>query len=94
MANATYTPGPWAIEDRGVQGVDVLAPVEGWSHNPVRIANVVPFRAALATARLIAAAPELLEAAKAALDQLPQFPGDCPFSRLRDAVARAEGRDE
>ncbi|KKN56375.1 hypothetical protein LCGC14_0572860 [marine sediment metagenome] len=55
----------------------------------------------LANARLIAAAPELLDACKAVADELSGYvgedePGDSGlawcFDKLREAIAKAEGR--
>jgi hypothetical protein len=82
--NYQHTPGPWKCVSAEFKKGGLVA-------FEVRMPEQVLCKR---DADLISAAPELLEAAKLALDQLPQFPGDCPFSRLRDAVARAEGRDE
>ena len=95
---AKHTPGPWQTKQI-LMDVEIGAETEqghmsvAWVHIG-QGAELEEVKSALTDASLIAAAPELLEAAKAALDQLPQFPGDCPYSRLRDAVAKAEGRDE
>jgi hypothetical protein len=69
-----FTPGPYTIEDRLMQGVDILAVVEGWGKNPVRVANVVPFKNAVQTASLLAASTDMYEALQP------------PFVRLAEKV--------
>lgn len=95
---SSHTPGPWIVDSQpegthkirhnGPYGHSVVAlvpPAEGWSllhqdHN----------------ARLIAAAPELLEAVKALLaDNERAYPadlGNVAAAAARAAIAKAEGR--
>ena len=96
-----HTPGPWVVE-AGTCHTGEIAMVHGaetengeptwlevwspeWPHN------------ADANARLIAAAPELLAALKAIVeDHLhttfpPYSPGESPYDKGRAAIARAEG---
>ena len=94
----SFTPGPWIVEDRELQGCDILAPVKNWSNNPVRIANAVPFANALANANLIAAAPELYTALKAFdpgeamhVTHDPEIVA-CSICAARRAIAKAEGK--
>lgn len=88
---SNFTPGPWTVEERGFQGCDVLAAQVGWSMVPVRIANVVPFKNALQTANLIAAAPELYEALKLAQANLQFLPPTHVEEQIAAALAKAEG---
>lgn len=92
MSAAKHTPGPWSVNDRrdsGVMnnGVYVMA-----DRNFVRVFNEWgDDEMQLANARLIAAAPELLEALKAAVDEVD---GTFPFAFLeaaRSAIAKATG---
>ena len=91
----SYTPGPWHVQ---------------WD-NPVIVQNepgqavadcdsnvYIEFRAKESNARLIAAAPDLLEALKELLEGNP--PGKVEFHTTefgidlaRKAIAKAEGRD-
>jgi hypothetical protein len=91
---AKHTPGPWRIGDAGVT---VFGPPNG-NPSPITIARIV--HPEKANTRLIAAAPELLEACKAALDGLSNMTieqykrGDDRQLRnsLQAAIAKAEGR--
>ena len=90
-----FTPGPWAINKyggigRGILGTrdyEVIVDTEGFRYAPNAEANM----------RLVAAAPDLLAAAKA-ISELDD--GDEPFAwrhqakfeQLRAAIASAEGR--
>jgi hypothetical protein len=88
--NASHTPGPWHFDGESIYSdaaeVIVSRPqyVGGANHNE-RTAN----------ARLIAAAPELLEALEALLD--PSLSSDNPveleavFAKARAAVSEAKG---
>ena len=61
-----HTPGPWAVFDKNIQAGGLLPIVhrtKWWAHGIDEIEDA-------ANARLIAAAPELLEAAKKALGAL------------------------
>lgn len=106
MTNATHTPGPWSYrhgdtrERPYVIGADF--PGEGMicSMNPSRTPGLGNPSDWEANARLIAAAPDLLKAAKAALDACDTVAAcsvteamDSAAKLLRSAIAKAEGGD-
>ncbi len=94
MSNATHTPGPWAVSTAG----DIWIKA-----GPLHVATIP--RAgdgdwSESNARLIAAAPELLEALELALQgldiaatkQLPEFIGFVlAADKARAAIAKAKG---
>lgn len=99
---SNYAPGPWVV-----QGIEVLANHAGES---VRVATVHgdhesnwngsrKIAAIRANARLIAAAPELLDACRCALADLEGIAGDLPgdhpayltIKELRAAIEKATG---
>jgi hypothetical protein len=94
-----HTPGPWTVEGEGSE-------LEIWQHELGEVAYLRCLNprkeahdAMLADARLIAAAPELLEAATAALKELSDLnnhfyrDGEWPaVAQLRAAIAKAKGR--
>lgn len=94
---AKHTPGPWHAESSGepLAGWMVLARGQG---NCVCSTSNLKGRAE-ANARLIAAAPELLDAAKLVLVDLDHYvsnhgPGpDVRLATLRAAIAKAEGQE-
>ena len=71
---SAHTPGPWTIEEsmpgdghhfiHGADGTCVLCPDDGWN------SNYRDYDSRLANARLIAAAPELLDCCKELRDAL------------------------
>ncbi len=76
---SSYTPGPWAWNKPYLEGEDTI----------ILRCSVLPHKA---DARLIAAAPDLLEAAKAALEFIDrEFIEATVAEQLRAAIARAEG---
>lgn len=95
-----HTPGPWRVGDAGatVFGPKTEAP------SPVRIAtvtnNAIPSDAQRANARLIAAAPELLDACEEAIAEahrLNEAAGytvfnPTAFGMMRQAIAKAQGK--
>src|SRR3989442_1607338 len=103
--SAQHTPGPWAATADGRIPVLVVSPA-----SQIGIAIIgnglnggpLDFKEVAANARLIAAAPELLEALKALLDCGPDhcdYPSRCGLSgnderviRARALIAKAEGR--
>lgn len=64
-----FTPGPWKIEDSAQHGAEI------WG-NGIPVATVVYYNSEmrLSNAKLIAAAPSLLEALKLAHHNLPSIP--------------------
>ena len=86
-----HTPGPWAF---GLYGPsDEWVRVAETGDAVVMVGHNQPERAA--NARLIAAAPELLGACKAALAAFNATgkPHSPAADACRDAIAKAEGRD-
>lgn len=105
-----HTPGPWRL----------VPPPVADNGNPWRVAGgdhtvaIVPNRPREADARLIAAAPDLLKAAREAFEFVPWHNSDCDgtveyeegtifdptigctcyISKLRDAIYKAEGRNQ
>lgn len=87
MASASHTPGPWALDRSRIYGENML------------VASVAYFRDTSleeANARLIAAAPDMLEALRLLADNIEAaFPGlkrMGPLVQARAAIAKAEGR--
>lgn len=87
---SAYTPGPWTWDEpsnwHGLSarvyvpepyGVVAKVPIEAWRPRSIGKAN----------ARLIAAAPELLEALKEAYEDTPGWVDKC-----KAAIAKAEGK--
>ena len=116
MTEQKHTPGPWnlvppnelpwALEDCGRPGEKTLTIIAengyGVLSIPASITDGYPKSGvAMANARLIAAAPELLEAAKEVISLLEEHGGvivphlldtdENAGQRLRDAIAKAEG---
>lgn len=91
-SRSPFTPGPWIYREAKDAKTPISADVQG-PHGSF-IADCGSHETADANARLIAAAPELLDAAKEVLRQLdsPESValGDC--DRLEAAIAKAEGR--
>ena len=88
-----HTPGPWAIwQGWGAKDI-AIRPVIGGRTMTLTLArvfteSVTEKQEALANARLIAAAPELLEALK---DSYPYIDNDALRKRIGSALAKAEG---
>jgi len=89
MGESKHTEGPWGVEDL----FEVFCHLRG---SPKRIAKVGTVRLtneeAEANARLIAAAPELLEAAQFAFKALHRVP-ETAKDTLRAAIAKATGKE-
>jgi len=100
-ATAGHTPGPWTVEEGGdgpggywIEAVNEAKTICGRGDWPNRPAE------SLANASLIAAAPDLLEAARGALSLVEELArGRMPDlhrygwgETLRSAIAKAEGR--
>jgi hypothetical protein len=99
MANETkHTPGPWHVAFGGKDTDDYA--IIGSKFSERAICNMEPRDYVQANARLIAAAPELLEALKGLLDQLngigiPDWHGAEGLS-LEETIAainKAEGQE-
>lgn len=92
MTKTQHTPGPWehAITDQYSQSVDIFE-----SGNARTIARTVlnyPIKTQEANARLISAAPDLLEACKKAANSFKaQFMEGPIYKMLSDAITKAEG---
>ena len=66
MTEQKYTPGPWEAE--GVRVVaETMGETNGWYELAETVTDFTELQTAVANARLIAAAPELLEACEDAL---------------------------
>ncbi len=93
---AKHTPGPWSLgkahetaQNHAVcKGARVLARVVG-SGYPIGIGASPESEA---NARLIAAAPDLLEAAREAIEDISDGDLYLASKRLYDAITKAEGR--
>ncbi len=94
MQEAKHTPGPWATDSKGIEvfrdtelGPDTVAQVVGhlMRDEGVNVAN----------ARLIAAAPELLEALQEVLYEHGGFATSYPAAvkKARAVIAKATGRE-
>lgn len=93
----SFTPGPWLIaKTPPIQNIDGIAIVNSSDKNPPYIARVTRWYAeSEANARLIAAAPEMLEALKLALQTLLELglPENLAgIVNVKNAVAKAEGK--
>lgn len=95
--NAKHTPGPWKVIDRALNGGEGVSIEAENGYTEVCKVNK-SYHSRTANARLIAAAPELLEALKEAENWLAEYE-DGPDSGLqgllaqaRAAIAKAEGR--
>lgn len=82
--SAKHTPGPWFVDRLSEHGYLLVKPVGGQV-----VAQIDPVEEEEANARLIAAAPDLLDALKAAECTLANIQADISSGRLfsKDAVA-------
>jgi hypothetical protein len=91
MSKAKHTPGPWEVNYRRV------SPVNGIKDGKIDICHVYGDEwVEIANARLIAAAPDLLAAAKQAAESIDHFattdgPSGYAYRILREAIRKAEG---
>jgi hypothetical protein len=96
--NTKHTPGPWRVDPdhfRDVQTTDGAIEIclaEGGEPYGKNLFSVPPIEEAHANARLIAAAPDLLEALKAILEDMDSEHGtDYDYAKARAAIAKATG---
>ena len=86
-----HTPGPWRVGDAGAT---VFGPANG-NPAPETIARMAPRKQYKANARLIAAAPELLEALRSIAESYPTTEeGETLAAIARAAIAAATGEGE
>jgi hypothetical protein len=83
-----HTPGPWELQDCTHGGAILLRGLDGKRHIQSHL-QIVPIE----DARLIAAAPELLEALKNLENDDGSIP-DHAWLMVCAAIAKAEGRGE
>jgi hypothetical protein len=93
-----YTPGPWEFDDKHSSGFPLLCLYAADNRNPFHGSRSDDEQNA--NARLIAAAPELLEALRAITDQLERI-GDTRYDKdgqyidaARAAIAKATGEQQ
>jgi hypothetical protein len=91
---ARHTPGPWKIDgvkDDPERNV-IIRDATGWQVALTRHFGVLE---TVANAKLIAAAPEMLEALEAAISFVAEFSGpktDKLKTKITAAIAKAEGK--
>jgi hypothetical protein len=91
--STAHTPGPWKVY-RTTDGTAILG-VGDADSGGISDANFGLWRSGEereANARLIAAAPELLDMLKRVLRASPVFERDCLYGEACEFVAKAEGR--
>ena len=92
----THTPGPWSLSvGRTINGSRAVMPSDDGSDKNGREIAVMRGVDGEANARLIAAAPDLLEAARTAASNIEEgYPQDASviLEELLSAIAKAEGR--
>lgn len=97
MSNTQHTPGPWAMPDSGQGRISKVGANGGWG-GMIATADCGDYARSraegLANARLIAAAPDLLELLREAADYTrhPDYDWPVEFSRrVSAAIAKATG---
>lgn len=84
-----HTPGPWTVEADSL-GFPTKVTAQGFYGSQALIARTF---GVLSNARLIAAAPELLEACKRLVERAAEDnPDDWAFIEAEAAIAKAEGK--
>lgn len=105
---AKHTPGPWRVAKTGTPskrifaGDELIATIRHFFRGADAI-GPLPSQAT-ANARLIAAAPDLLEACKQTLAEMRAYVGESEFDKsdpsqfvfdlLKSAIAKAEGKED
>jgi hypothetical protein len=94
MIETKHTPGPWSIEGDVAEGGFYLSEYNHGAEVPIFLCEWFLGDAVTAksNARLIAAAPDMLEALKACADNLASLGWHPAEQVARDAIAKAEGR--
>ncbi len=97
MSEAKHTPGPWQQKCADYDPLTIIALVDSDGMGNLqysRICEVDDCDSAIENARLIAAAPELLEALRFMNGKCDLYgPADRAREMARKAIARAEGRN-
>jgi hypothetical protein len=91
----THTPGPWTVDLLRSDRSRVIRIQDGNGNDIAQTTNGYPREVAEPNARLIAAAPELLAAARALLAIYDEHLGGLGLAGVRQAraaIAKAEGR--
>jgi len=91
--HATFTPGPWQIEDC-TPGESTGLRFEVGTKDSVIARTTDGWKEARANARLIAAAPEMYEVLSELLDTLEMSKGygfDEEYEKLREVLAKVDG---
>ena len=93
MINAQHTPGPWYVVGEDCEGRQIIASGNPEDNRATVIAQTFICDEEQANARLIAAAPDLLEALEQALTMLHDvYNKDTPsIARLRATINKAQG---
>jgi hypothetical protein len=108
MSDVKHTPGPWAIfQDETDDANEIeISSLSRFNSSVIPICAIsIGYDGPVeieqqANARLISAAPELLEAAKVALAYLdvclgaPSWTGESPYPLLRAAISKALGEPQ
>lgn len=87
MSAAKHTPGPWVVFEKHIGAGGTLPIVhrtKWWSHGINEIEDA-------ANARLIAAAPDLLEELREIVEMIDPCGHDVNFDAARAAIAKATG---
>lgn len=99
MSAAQHTPGPWSVDPIDDLDAHILGKPNGFCADIIADVKSFDLDEGQANARLIAAAPDLLEALKGAVDAADAFEAGVPLSTsfedwlasARAAIAKATG---
>jgi hypothetical protein len=92
MSESKFTPGPWATDGCEIITEDYTTHIAtAWSDTSV--GRCVSRSEAIADARLIAAAPELLAACEAFIDADSQDGGSLAYVMAIEAIKKAKGKE-
>jgi hypothetical protein len=90
IKRANHSPGPWGINYVKEKGKVVSYAIMAKNGTPIALSANVQIPATLENTLLIAAAPDLLAAAKLALKECADLIGTDEGRALEDAIAKAE----